>query len=144
MGIFDGIAASKAALDTEAEYNKYMEQARMAQQQEMHRRIQAQNQMLGAPYGLGQQNAYGTQQGLLAQQYTAAARPEADFNPNDHEAWSMAMSTLVNLWRSKYLDAWVLPGNRSDEFWHHAYRRLAEAGKFERAPGSYIRLREDA
>lgn len=143
MGIFDGITASKAALDTEAEYNKYMEQARMAKQQELQRRIHAQNQMLGIGNNHAQ-GLYGTQPNLAAQQYTAAARPEADFNPNDHEAWTMAMSTLVNLWRSKYLDAWVLPGNRSDEFWHHAYRRLAEAGKFERAPGSYIRLREDA
>lgn len=142
MGIFDGIAASKAALDTEAEYNKYMEQARMAQQQEMQRRIQAQNQMLGAPYGLANQQG----QNLLAQHYAAAqqtAIPEADFNPNDHEVWVMAMSTLVNLWRSKYLDAWVLP-TPGDDFWRQAYRRLAEAGKFERAPGSYIRLREDA
>lgn len=127
MGIFDGIKGGQGGLANahQGTFSEWESKQRLAAAQ-------------------GQQNAYGTQQGLLAQQYTAAARPEADFNPNDHEAWSMAMSTLVNLWRSKYLDAWVLPGNRSDEFWHHAYRRLAEAGKFERAPGSYIRLREDA
>ena len=90
--------------DGKEEYAKYMEQARQAKQQEINRRIQAQNQMLGAPYGLGQQNAYGTQQNLLAQQYAAAqqtAQKEADFNPNNHEVWRRGMSNLVDLWRSK-------------------------------------------
>ena len=134
--------------DAKEEYAKYMEQARQAQQHEINRRIQAQSPLLGMGYGLAnQQGALGQPnlQGAFAQHAAAplTAQKEVDFNPNDHEVWVMAMSTLVNLWRSKYLDAWVLP-TPGDDFWRQAYRRLAEAGKFERAPGSYIRLREDA
>ena len=135
-------------MGTAEEYAKYMNQLRNAEIAE-----QQQKQMLYAQQQAN--NLYGHSQLAQAQRLSGMSaalgqgygpqEPEKEFNPNDHEAWTMAMSTLVNLWRSKYLDEWVLPGSRqSDEFWHQAYRRLAEAGKFERAPGSYIRLREDA
>lgn len=130
------------------EYAKYMNQLRNAEIAE-----QQQKQML---YAQQQANSlYGHSQLAQAQRMSGMAaalgqgygpqEPEKEFNPNDHEAWTMAMSTLINLWRSKYLDEWVIfRVGKAEPFWQQAYSRLAEAGKFERSPGHYIRLREDA
>ena len=86
-----------------------------------------------------------TQQ-MLMQQYQAAQQASVEeFDPNKHEAWTMSMSTLVNLWRAKYLDEWLIFNtNVLDAFWREAYVRLKMAHKFEEAPGQWHRLKEDA
>lgn len=88
---------------------------------------------------------------LLQQQYQAAQARMAqqamidDFNPNKHEAWTMPMSALVNLWRAKYLDEWVLVhADKLEPFWQQAWSRLSGADKFEESPGRWHRLKEDA
>ena len=86
------------------------------------------------------------QQQMLMQQYKAAQQASVEeFDPNKHEAWTMSMSTLVNLWRAKYLDEWLIFNtNVLDSFWRQAYVRLKMAHKFEEAPGQWMRLKEDA
>lgn len=126
MGIFDGLRGGQGDLAAQ----------------------QAQGLMNAQP-GAYQQisnQAAMAQQQMLMQQYKAAQQAAVeDFDPNKHEAWTMSMSTLVNLWRAKYLDEWLIFNtNVLDPFWRQAYVRLKMAHKFEEAPGQWHRLKEDA
>jgi hypothetical protein len=140
MGIFDGVMGGQGGL-TNKEYETFMEQRRIENAVLAHQAQQAQN--YNHLYGqLGQAAQAGAVQGLG---YAAAQQMEAEFNPNDHEAWTMSMSALVNLWRAKFMDAWIIyTWSEHDKFWQQAYTRLNDMSKFERAPGNWVRLREDA
>lgn len=89
------------------------------------------------------------QNSLLHQQYNQAKlaqqREIDDFDPNKNEAWAMPMSALVNLWRAKFLDEWVIVRSYEMEpFWQAGFMRLHRANKFEESPGQWVRLKEDA
>ena len=69
------------------------------------------------------------------------------FNPNTHEAWSIPLSQLVNLWQAKYGDTWVDVSDLDDDFWPEASARLHLNYKMEtydRENTPWARLREDA
>ena len=68
-------------------------------------------------------------------------------NPNTHEAWSIPLSQLVNLWQAKYGDKWIDVSDLDDEFWPEASARLHTNHKFEtldRDNTPWARLKEDA
>ena len=101
--------------------------------------------ILGSPY----QAQTATGQNLLMQAYNQAKlaqqREIDEFDPNKHEAWAMPMSALINLWRAKFLDEWVIVRTHEMEpFWQAGFTRLNRANKFEEAPGQWVRLKEDA
>ena len=69
------------------------------------------------------------------------------FNPNTHEAWSIPLSQLVNLWQAKHGDKWVDVSDLDDDFWPEASARLHTSHKFEtldRDNTPWARLKEDA
>jgi len=80
-----------------------------------------------------------------ARMQSAPQKPE--FNPNKHEAWSISLSQLVNLWQAKFGDVWVDVSDLDDEFWPEASARLHLNYKMEtydRENTPWARLREDA
>lgn len=149
MGIFDGFKGGQGGIaEQQKQYEKAVERA------EQDRRVKEEyaRQMMGAQQGVIQGGAYHGQ-GLLQQQYQQAqlqaamqqAKQAEEFDPNKLEAWTMPMSALVNLWRAKFLDEWVIVRTRELEpFWQAGFTRLNRASKFEEAPGQWVRLREDA
>ena len=69
------------------------------------------------------------------------------FNPNTHEAWSIPLSQLVNLWQAKYGDKWIDVSDLDDAFWPEASARLHMNNKMEaydRDSTPWARLKEDA
>jgi hypothetical protein len=69
------------------------------------------------------------------------------FNPNTHEAWSIPLSQLVNLWQAKHGDKWVDVSDLDDDFWPEASARLHINNKMEaydRDNTPWARLKEDA
>lgn len=69
------------------------------------------------------------------------------FNPNTHEAWSIPLSQLVNLWQAKYGDTWIDVSDLDDAFWPEASARLHMNNKMEaydRDSTPWARLKEDA
>jgi hypothetical protein len=128
------------------------EQDRLAKMEYARQMMAAQpGQIVSSPYQQIMGGGSSATPSLLQQQYQAAQARMAqqamvdEFNPNKHEAWTMPMSALVNLWRAKYLDEWVLVyADKLEPFWQQAWSRLSGANKFERSPGQWIRLREDA
>jgi hypothetical protein len=80
-----------------------------------------------------------------ARMQSAPQKPE--FNPNKHEAWSISLSQLVNLWQAKFGDVWVDVSDLDDEFWPEASARLHLNYKMEtydRENTPWARLKEDA
>ena len=87
---------------------------------------------------------------------TQAQRPKARMqsapqkkaiNPNTHEAWSIPLSQLVNLWQAKYGDKWIDVSDLDDEFWPEASARLHRNNKMEACDNDstpWARLKEDA
>jgi hypothetical protein len=76
---------------------------------------------------------------------SAPQKPE--FNPNSHEAWSIPLSQLVNLWQAKYGDKWIDVSDLDDAFWPEASARLHLNYKMEtydRENTPWARLKEDA
>lgn len=70
-----------------------------------------------------------------------------EFNPNKHEAWSIPLSQLVNLWQAKYGDKWIDVSDLDDAFWPEASARLHMNNKMEaydRDSTPWARLKEDA
>jgi len=68
-------------------------------------------------------------------------------NPNTHEAWSIPLSQLVNLWQAKYGDKWVDVSDLDDDFWPEASARLHRNNKMEACDNDstpWARLKEDA
>ena len=69
------------------------------------------------------------------------------FNPNTHEAWSIPLSQLVNLWQAKYGDKWIDVSDLDDDFWPEASKRLHMNNKMEACDNDstpWARLKEDA
>ena len=69
------------------------------------------------------------------------------FNPNSHEAWSIPLSQLVNLWQAKYGDKWIDVSDLDDAFWPEASARLHMNNKMEACDNDstpWARLKEDA
>lgn len=104
------------------------------------------------PGGIGQYQML--QQNQLMQQYAhaqAAAqkrRDETPTNPNKSEAYQAPLSTVINMWRAKYGDEWVVeyatmygeepPG----QFYVDAFRRLRDNELFEVYNNAWFRLKE--
>ena len=68
-------------------------------------------------------------------------------NPNTHEAWSIPLSQLVNLWQAKYGDKWIDVSDLDDDFWPEASARLHRNNKMEACDNDstpWARLKEDA
>jgi hypothetical protein len=68
-------------------------------------------------------------------------------NPNTHEAWSIPLSQLVNLWQAKYGDKWIDVSDLDDDFWPEASARLHMNNKMEACDNDstpWARLKEDA
>jgi len=68
-------------------------------------------------------------------------------NPNTHEAWSIPLSQLVNLWQAKYGDKWIDVSDLDDDFWPEASARLHRNNKLEECDNDntpWARLKEDA
>lgn len=84
-------------------------------------------------------------QSLLGQIPVTPRKPPR--NPNDCEAYSMPLSSLVNLWRAKYGDKWVDVSEIDDEFWSDASARLHKNKMMEESDMNnepWARLRENA
>lgn len=80
-----------------------------------------------------------------ARMQSAPQKPE--FNPNKHEAWSIPLSQLVNLWQAKFGDVWVDVSDLDDDFWPEASGRLHRNNKMELCDHGntpWARLKEDA
>lgn len=80
-----------------------------------------------------------------ARMQSAPQKPQ--FNPNSHEAWSIPLSQLVNLWQAKFGDVWVDVSDLDDDFWPEASARLHLNYKMEtydRENTPWARLKEDA
>ena len=76
-----------------------------------------------------------------------SAPQKLQFNPNSHEAWSIPLSQLVNLWQAKFGDVWVDVSDLDDDFWPEASARLHLNYKMEtydRENTPWARLKEDA
>ena len=85
-------------------------------------------------------------QGLKPKARMQGVRPTG-FNPNTHEAWSIPLSQLVNLWQAKYGDTWIDVSDLDDAFWPEASARLHMNNKMEaydRDSTPWARLKEDA
>lgn len=150
MGIFDGLRGGQGELaDLQAQYEtaaQRAEQDRLAKEEHARQMMGARP---GAILGSSYQAQTATGQNLLMQAYNQAKmaqqREIEEFDPNKHEAWTMSMSALVNLWRAKFLDEWVIVRTHEMEpFWQQAWSRLSGADKFEESPGRWHRLKEDA
>ena len=144
MGIFDGLRGGQGELaDLQAQYEtaaQRAEQDRLAKMEYARQMLNAQpGQIVSAPY----QHTSPYQQQLLQQQYAAAQQKAInEFDPNKHEAFTMPLSALVNLWQARYNDAWVDRLQIDDEFYRHAHDRLRRAEKFE-VFNDWVRMRED-
>jgi hypothetical protein len=106
------------------------------------------------------QGLYNPAQGMRPEDWfknalTQAQKPKArmqgrrptGFNPNAHEAWSIPLSQLVNLWQAKYGDTWIDVSDLDDAFWPEASARLHMNNKMEaydRDSTPWARLKEDA
>lgn len=76
-----------------------------------------------------------------------SAPQKKTINPNTHEAWSIPLSQLVNLWQAKYGDKWVDVSDLDDDFWPEASARLHRNNKMEACDNDstpWARLKEDA
>jgi hypothetical protein len=103
---------------------------------------------------------YNPAQGMtheeIAQAQMPAMKPKARMqsapqkkaiNPNTHEAWSIPLSQLVNLWQAKYGDKWIDVSDLDDDFWPEASARLHRNNKMEACDNDstpWARLKEDA
>lgn len=139
MGIFDGFKGGQGGIAAQ------QEQDRLAREELARQMVGAQPGQVISGHPNQLQQAYNQYQQAQMQAAMQQAKQAEEFDPNKSEAWTMPMSALVNLWRAKYLDEWVIL--RSDEvenFWYQAVRRLKLGHKFEEAPGQWVRLKEDA
>ncbi len=90
------------------------------------------------------QSMLATQQGVIK---GLGGIQKKAINPNEHEAWSIPLSQLVNLWQAKYGDKWVDVSDLDDDFWSEASGRLHRNNKMELCDHGntpWARLKEDA
>lgn len=104
---------------------------------------QAHNMAQNTPYGSGmlgiaaaQQQAYNnalsgsttTHTGKI----TGEAHTPATSRELEHEAYNVAVDSLIDLWVTRYGNEWVdLSEIEQDEFFRLAYRRLKQMGELE-------------
>ena len=89
----------------------------------------------------------GGQRAQAVKQRMQSAPQKKAINPNTHEAWSIPLSQLVNLWQAKYGDKWIDVSDLDDEFWPEASARLHMNNKMEACDNDstpWARLKEDA
>jgi hypothetical protein len=70
-------------------------------------------------------------------------------DPNKREAYAIPLSTLVDLWRTKFGDVWIDVSELEDQFWLDASSRLhrnnlMEEVEFRHSNTPWARLKEGA
>jgi hypothetical protein len=109
--------------------------------------LQAMNQaQISQRYTNHLAQAMGATKHAITAQHVFQNQPTG-FNPNTHEAWSIPLSQLVNLWQVKFGDTWIDVSDLDDEFWPEASARLHMNNKMEACDNDstpWARLKEDA